>query len=148
MPDLDALSAPHPLGTVIMWSGLLADIPEGWLLADGANGTPDLVQFFARGSPADTEAGGTQGSDMHTLSQGELPDHDHTVTGLGHKHDQELSSVATAGGSTGLQGNANAGSYQFQNDSASQFFSSQGGGDPHENKPPFFELAYIQKVSN
>ncbi len=149
MPDLDAVGAEsHPIGTIVMWSGLLSNIPSGWLLCDGNLGTPDLIQFFASGSPTSTEAGGESGSDTHSLSLAEMPSHTHSSSGLGHRHEQELSSVSVAGGSTGLQGNSNAGTYQFNNENAGGSVSSSGSNQSHENKPPFFELAYIQKVSD
>ena len=31
-----------PNDSVIIWGGLKADLPDGWLLCDGANGTLDL----------------------------------------------------------------------------------------------------------
>lgn len=33
-----------PLGTIVMYSG--TDIPDGWLLCDGENGTPNLIDKF------------------------------------------------------------------------------------------------------
>ena len=147
MPDLDALvGGGHPIGTITMWSGLLSSIPSGWLLCDGTLGTPDLIAFFARGAPVSTEAGGTQGGDFHVLSTGEMASHTHSAT-VGHTHEQELSSVPIVGGSTGLQGNANAGNYTFNNANAGGNVGSQGNNGQHENKPPFFELAFIQRVT-
>lgn len=148
MPDLDLGEEGHPLGNIVMWSGLLSNIPIGWLLCDGTLGTPDLVQFFARGSPPSTEPGAINGEDFHVLTTAELPVHTHTTTNLGHRHNQEISSTPTAGiGSTGLQGNANAGLYVFQNVNAGGSFSAIGSNQQHENKPPFFELAFIQRVT-
>jgi len=150
MPDLDALDTgggSHPIGTIVMWSGLLSSIPSGWLLCDGTSGTPDLIQFFARGAPPATEAGGTEGGDFHVLTLGQLASHTHSAT-VGHRHEQELSSVSVAGGSTGLQGNSNAGNYVFDNENAGGNVGSSGNNGQHENKPPFFELAFIQKVSD
>ena len=31
-----------PPGLISMWAGLISDIPTGWALCDGTNGTPDL----------------------------------------------------------------------------------------------------------
>ena len=76
MPDLDALGVEsHPVGTITMWSGLLSNIPSGWLLCDGTFGTPDLVQFFARGSPPATEPLTELGGDQHTITGAEMPPH-------------------------------------------------------------------------
>ncbi|MFO7755495.1 MAG: hypothetical protein R6V34_05895, partial [Bacteroidales bacterium] len=35
-----------PVGTIVMWSGAIEEIPEGWLLCDGTEGTPDLRGRF------------------------------------------------------------------------------------------------------
>jgi microcystin-dependent protein len=60
----------------------------------------------------------------------------------------DVNTVGDDGGSTGLAGNANAGTYQFNTENAGATFSSIGSNSPHENRPPYFELAFIQKVSN
>ena len=39
---MPSIGDPFPSGGIIMWSGTLANIPSGWFLCDGANGTPDL----------------------------------------------------------------------------------------------------------
>ena len=35
-----------PVGTILPYVGELADIPRGWALCDGSNGTPDLTGRF------------------------------------------------------------------------------------------------------
>lgn len=55
-----------PVGGIIMWAGLLADIPAGWNLCDGTNGTPDLRSRFIKGTAAGVDPGGTGGSATHT----------------------------------------------------------------------------------
>ena len=42
-----------PVGGVIMWSGSVANIPTGWALCDGTNGTPDLRNNFVIGAGQD-----------------------------------------------------------------------------------------------
>ncbi len=39
-----------PPGGIIMWSGAINDIPVGWALCDGSNGTPDLRDRFIVGA--------------------------------------------------------------------------------------------------
>lgn len=39
-----------PIGTVLAYVGDLANIPSGWHLCDGTNGTPDLRERFLEGS--------------------------------------------------------------------------------------------------
>lgn len=50
-------SATAPAGAIVVWSGLLADIPSGWVLCDGTNGTPDLRDQFIRGAAPGQEPG-------------------------------------------------------------------------------------------
>ena len=37
-----------PQGGIIMWSGAIVDIPTGWALCDGTNGTPNLDRKSTR----------------------------------------------------------------------------------------------------
>jgi len=39
-----------PIGTILPYVGDLADIPKGWYLCDGSNGTPDLRNRFLEGT--------------------------------------------------------------------------------------------------
>ncbi len=55
-----------PIGVIVMWSGLLDDIPAGWSLCDGTNGTPDLREKFVKGAADGIDPGGGGGSATHT----------------------------------------------------------------------------------
>ena len=41
-----------PVGSIVMWSGAVEDIPSGWALCDGTVGTPDLRDRFVVGAGA------------------------------------------------------------------------------------------------
>jgi len=126
-----------PPGVIVMWSGSIADIPEGWILCDGENNTPDLRDKFIVGASVDKEGVAlttvkkspmkTGGEHEHKLSIDEMPAHHHTLlcmTGVGgYPH--------LNGGSTGH------GTHRGT--------SRTGGNKPHENCPPFYALAYIIK---
>ena len=43
-------ASPVPVGGIIMWSGNTMNIPAGWKLCDGNNGTPDLTDKFVIGA--------------------------------------------------------------------------------------------------
>lgn len=90
-----------PLGAIVMWSGIVADIPESFALCDGDNGTPDLRTrfvvgagsgggFIAPGSTGGSETAGGGGTialggahthplavDGHALTANEMPAHKH-----------------------------------------------------------------------
>lgn len=61
-----------PSGLIVMWSGTLATIPDGWYLCDGSNSTPDLRDRFIYGASAGVDPGGTGGSLQHLHPVGTL----------------------------------------------------------------------------
>ena len=90
-------AAPIPVGGIIMWSGTIANIPNGWELCNGSNGTPDLRDKFVVGAHSDlsgTAKSNIEGSynqsggdishnhggntTAHTLTAGQIPSHTHT----------------------------------------------------------------------
>jgi hypothetical protein len=78
-----------PSGGIIMFSGLLANVPAGFFVCDGNNSTPNLIDRFIKASA--TTAGTTGGSATHThantlsaaghtLTEAEMPSHRHSLT--------------------------------------------------------------------
>jgi len=77
---IEASEVPPPVlpgGIIVMWSGLITNIPTGWVLCDGANGTPDLSDRFVMGTTSDSEIGDIGGSNSISLSVSQLPPHSH-----------------------------------------------------------------------
>ena len=151
-----------PSGVILMWSGSLASIPAGWNLCDGNNGTPNLIAKFVRSiSTASTETGTTGGSDAVTLTGAEsgLQAHGHTgstnSTGS-HNHalGQTTNSNAQGGNkyyNTATYGRVDLGKYTESNGTHSHTVtvnnaSAQDASSSHENRPAFYELAYIMKA--
>ena len=66
-----------PSGLIVMWSGTEANIPSGFVLCDGNNGTPNLTDKFILGRSAGTNTNSTGGSNTVTLASGNLPSHTH-----------------------------------------------------------------------
>ena len=65
-----------------MWSGAANQIPSGWALCNGQNGTPPLQDKFivAAGSTFPVEATGGATTQSITLTTNNLPSHSHTIT--------------------------------------------------------------------
>ncbi len=60
-----------PVGGIIMWSGSINDIPSGWQLCNGSNGTPDLTDRFIVG--ASNNIGDTGGNNKIKLKANQIP---------------------------------------------------------------------------
>jgi len=67
-------------GMILMWSGRLSEIPSGWALCDGQNGRPNLLGRFVMGvRSGSTDPGATGGSNSLTLTQSQIPPHNHDI---------------------------------------------------------------------
>lgn len=64
-----------PTGIIQMWSGTNLNIPTGWALCDGTNGTPNLVNKFIKASTVTQDGGGS-----NTIVESNLPSHTHSVS--------------------------------------------------------------------
>lgn len=167
------LNMPVPSGFIGMWSGSVAAIPSGWLLCDGTNGTPNLVDRFVVGAGSSYAVGAIGGNATNTLTTANLPAHSHsisattdaggahthTITDPGHSHGY----TAAAGQNNVYPGN-NGGAYATGATTAvattgisinaaaahthtiSGTTASVGSGTAVENRPPYFALAYIMKA--
>ena len=107
-----------PRGIISLWYGSIANIPAGWQICDGTNGTPDLRDNFIVG------AGSTYAVDA---SGGDVA-HTHTFTGGGHVHHLQAGLDLAAG-----------------TDKSDVTDSAAGTGttDAGSSLPPYHALAYI-----
>ena len=142
-----------PLGGIVMWSGTIAQIPGGWYLCDGGTygglKTPDLRNRFIVGANDVTKTGTTSqtgpgfnvetgelianytpgdigGFTAHKLTIDEMPAHVHSQGYQG-----SISNGIRGGSSGDVNQQVNTG--------------SAGADDYHENRPPYYALAFIMK---
>ena len=76
-------------GMIMMFNGSVADIPEGWVICDGTNGTPDLTDRFIKAVTSDNDVGESNNTDLDqdeitgeytnylTIKSYNLPQHNH-----------------------------------------------------------------------
>lgn len=110
-----------PVGTICLWYGAIVDIPAGFVLCNGANGTPDLRNKFIVGA-GDTYAVADGGGDVS---------HSHSLTSDGHTH--------SLGGAPIIGSGAN-----FDNVSSENTDNAITNSKP--NFPPYYAIAYIMRV--
>lgn len=83
---LAKLNQYFPNNITTIFSGPLTAIPAGWVLCNGANGTPNLSEQFVIGAGNLYAVGATGGSLTQTLTLANLPAHNHTLTDPTHNH--------------------------------------------------------------
>jgi microcystin-dependent protein len=160
---IDGIRGDAP-GTVKMWAGLIVKIPSDYRLCDGSKlpvgefpelfdnigavfggdgvndfSLPDLRGRFVVGHSSGLNdynaVGNTGGDEKVTLSANQIPPHTHTTrlkyAGVDDTDNANYHALVTDGSS----GNT----YSVESQPA-------GEGTGHENRPPFFVLAYIIKV--
>ena len=121
-------------GMIILWSGAADAIPSGFALCDGNNSTPNLSGRFVVGydaSNSDYDVNDTGGSESVTLTVNQIPAHTHNINLAVRSFYQEPRNFGV-----GTDGSANN----------SEDTGSTGGGQSHENRPPFYALCYIMKT--
>ena len=110
-----------PTGCIILWYGAIVDIPAGYVICDGNNGTPNLQDKFIVGAGNLYAVDETGGADMH----------EHQLVGDGHTH------PIPAGGSI-------AAGADYSSTTASANVTATTSEE--SGLPPYHALAYIMKT--
>ncbi len=116
-----------PKGIIVMWSGSISDIPSDWALCDGTKGTPNLTDKFIVGAGNNYTVDATGGEAEHVLTEDEMPAHTHNYN------------------SVAWRDIFDGGNMWSPYASGAEASTSTGGGQAHNNLPPYYALAYIMK---
>jgi len=108
-------------GIICLWSGAIVDIPAGWQLCDGSNGSPDLRDKFVVGA----------GSTYNPGNSGGTVSHQHSFTS--DVHDHSIAAGSPLGGGAAFN--------DFTDSVA-----VTGTTDSGSSLPPYYALAYIIKI--
>lgn len=128
-------------GEIITLDGVINDLFDGsslgkvvglygYALCNGSNGTPNLTDKFIIGAGNSLAVGATGGESTHTLTEAEMPAHTHPFYEDGN---------AASGGQGNHVRTTTVGTYPLTT-------GSTGGGDPHNNMPPYHALIYAKKL--
>lgn len=137
-----------PTGVIVMWAGSILNIPLGWVLCNGSNGTPDLRDRFIVGAGNIYAVANTGGS-----ANAIVVSHTHTansvVTDPGHVHNYTLTNFSS--NSTGVGSNATTTvsgntSSAITGITVSTTIDNTGSSGTNANLPPYYALAYIMKT--
>jgi microcystin-dependent protein len=133
-----------PTNIIIMWSGAINEIPNGWLLCNGSSGTPNLRNRFVVGAGNKFSLDNIGGS-----KDAILPTHNHAnVTSSsagGHTH---VVVVQSRGANSMVPGqgaapNGTIGTTANGNHDHTFNTTMAGESGVGKNMPPYYALAYI-----
>lgn len=135
-----------------MFSGNIHNIPDGYLLCDGSNGTPDLRDRFVLGCSNGNKTGSKGGHNTHShnvtiggrkLNIKHIPQHQHKIT-------RDYWDIQSGGGGS---------KYRVlcaNHDGDRNIYTNYvGSGEAHDhpsyctnssNLPPYISLAFIIKI--
>lgn len=141
-----------PSGIICLWSGSVDNIPDGWALCNGENGTEDLRDKFVVGAGNSYAVNATGGSASQavnlsgstgatTLSVNQMPSHTHGLRDGGSRNnvDQVITTERTwAVNPTYMLSTATGGSQSHSH--------SLSGSATVSTLPPYYAKCYIQKL--
>jgi hypothetical protein len=135
-----------PVSGITMWYGVVSvgtnftasgsgiNVMANWALCNGNNGTPDLRDRFPIGA-GNKSLGATGGEAAHTLLINEMPTHEHDLKVyfdyLQHDNNDQGDRGPSSTGTRLMTGAV----------------MSAGGGQPHNNLPPYMSLWFIMRVA-
>jgi microcystin-dependent protein len=134
-----------PTGVILMWSGSVASIPSGWLLCNGASGTPDLRDRFVVGAGSTYAVAATGGT-----ADAVVVSHNHTATSTdsGHTHGftASVTNSSTPTGPAGAGGTVSSSTTATGTAVITTTVATAGVSGTGQNLPPYYALAYIMKA--
>jgi microcystin-dependent protein len=158
-----------PIGSIIMWGLPLEQKPKNFVLCNGdehiINGVkqrvPDLLGRFALGVGNGYGFKAMGGEYDVELKTEHMPSHSHTGTTVAageHNHKMNFIGTPRGGGSGYVMVDAStidkpkpewyAHTYNSGNHTHSFSTDATGGGQAHNNMPPYFGLYYLIKIAN
>lgn len=138
-----------PANIIIIWSGAINEIPNGWLLCDGQNNTPDLRNRFIVGVGSKytlEEIGGSANSvniehTHSTSSTNSVASHTHTIsTG---RPDQFSGPITAFNIIRFFRGDFGRATNQGGAHTHSFNTTNAGQSGINRNMPPYIALGYI-----
>lgn len=153
-------------GMIILWSGSLIEVPDGWAICDGTNGTPNLADRFVIGAGGNLSPGNTGGSSSVVSSSAGAHTHPITVNattlleaqtprsalsfsyGTVYVREEPLGKGSTVSSLTRTGDTKSIRSASAATGHTHGASSASSGAHSHtvNTMPPYYSLAYIMKL--
>ena len=144
--------------SIMLWNGTKNDIPKGWAICNGENGTPDLRDRFILGAGGTEDSGKSGDADKHTHPY-EINLYNTFNTSRNGAHDHQLPNEWTNAGASGSDNPS-----INRNKTKAPWHTSREGDHTHNvivnfrknmntgnqstnlNRPKWYALFYIMKI--
>lgn len=142
-----------PSGIICLWSGSVDNIPDGWALCNGENGTEDLRDKFVVGAGRNYAVNATGGNTSQnvnlsgntgatTLTVNQMPSHAHSYNKSFSAASDKSTSTAAPGYSSSTDHTSDT---NYTGGSGSHTHSLSGSATV-STLPPYYAKCYIQKL--
>lgn len=137
-------SVKAPVGTIVIWSGSADNIPDGWHLCDGTDGTPNLKDKFILSAGSTYKVGSNGGAASRTLQASNIPTHNHNIT-LYHGTGTSVN-TSTTNASGGVP-EAKIGTNALTTTTTGVIGGPTNTTSSFSILPPYYALCYIMKIT-
>jgi len=143
--NMNATNYPKfPVGIILAWSGSFSTIPDGWLICDGKNSTPDLRGRFVIGVGTSNSTD-IYGNTLTTRNLGDMDGYETVALDItqmpSHNHPYQYNDPKGSRGSySGDYWGPSTVSSTTENATNSD---GEANGSPHQNMHPYYTLYYI-----
>jgi hypothetical protein len=132
--ELENKTSDFKIGMVLRWDQPISEpIPTGWVAVTDSTGK--VLVGHDPNDPDFNIVGKTGGAKTHTLTEPEMPTHNHDYNDIANN---------SAGGAPGPLGGYDGGNNRFH--SRNLTTSSKGGNQPHNNLQPYVVVRWIKYV--
>lgn len=153
-PNGNLGSIQFPKGMIMIWTEGLNNIPAGWALCDGNNGTPNLMGKFLLGVTPSSDNSllrTLKASGGNTkISVNQLPGHDHEYKDVylmeneGYVRRNVGDTYSKIEGDSRMWGTGS--NLDWDNDAMGKIKKTGSTGSGEDYYPPFVTVAYIMKL--
>lgn len=141
-------------GMIISFFGDTKNIPDGWALCDGKNGTPNLINKFVLGSGKTYKLNEKGGIDKVVIKEQHLPKHRHSFNPSNINTNEKHQPYSTNCSKMSKEGSLNTcpayipliDTSMYTGTTKITSFGSVGNSKPHNNLPPYYGLYFIMKL--
>ena len=155
----EIINAYMPSGSIVAWLGTAENIPGGWAMCNGSNGTPDLRDRFIMGAGPIHIQGSSGGSNSittsatvtiagHALTRSEIPLHTHSYVDRYESAVSDVELYPSGGGAAWVGAPVDHPTHTEDTGAGAphNHLATWEGSSSQEKMPPYHALIFIMRL--